>query len=65
MPVRSNIITTVRNMAQSYYKRYTLFKIPKEEDIDAVLKQYDVLRATAVKVGHTFRCYSTPAPAIS
>lgn len=50
MPACSNVITTVGNMGQSYYKRYTLFKIPKEEDIDAVLKQYDVLRATAVKV---------------
>ena len=37
-------------MAQGYFKRYTLFKIPKEDDIDRVLKAYDVLRASAVKV---------------
>ena len=33
-----------------YVKRITLFKIPKEEDIEATLEQYRVLRTTAVKV---------------
>jgi hypothetical protein len=37
-------------MAPKYIKRVTLFKIPKEEDIDAVLDQYDILRKTAQKV---------------
>lgn len=27
-----------------------MFKIPKEEDIDAVLKEYEILRENAVKV---------------
>jgi hypothetical protein len=33
-----------------HIKRVTLFKIPKEKDIDAVLKQYEKVRATSVKV---------------
>lgn len=37
-------------MSNVYVKRTTLFKVPKEEDIEAVLKQYEVLRKTAVKV---------------
>lgn len=37
----------------SYVKRTTLFKIPKEEDIETVLKQYEKLRKTAVKVSMT------------
>lgn len=37
-------------MAPKYIKRVTLFKIPKEDDIDAVLGQYDILRKTAEKV---------------
>lgn len=32
-------------------KRISLFKIPKEEDIDAILGEYHVLRTTAQKVG--------------
>ena len=52
MPLRPALIPAAAKMAQTYYKRYTIFKIPKEEDIDAVLKQYDVLRATAVKVSN-------------
>ncbi|KAJ9613042.1 hypothetical protein H2200_002983 [Cladophialophora chaetospira] len=35
-------------------KRITLFKIPKEEDIDAVLEQYQVLRNTAQKDGKPY-----------
>lgn len=31
-------------------KRLTMFKIPKEEDIDKVLKEYEVLRKNAKKV---------------
>ena len=50
MSLGSRVTSIVSNMAQTYYKRYTLFEIPKEEDIDRVLKQYDVLRKTAVKV---------------
>ncbi|KAK3711317.1 hypothetical protein LTR37_009697 [Vermiconidia calcicola] len=41
-------------MSNSYIKRTTLFKIPKEEDIDKVLKQYEVLRRTAVKDGKPY-----------
>lgn len=37
-------------MADAYIKRTTLFKIPKEEDIEAVLRQYEIVRATARKV---------------
>lgn len=37
-------------MSATYVKRTTLFKIPKEEDIDKVIKQYEILRSTAVKV---------------
>ena len=37
-------------MSPKYVKRVTLFKIPKEEDIDAVLSEYQVMRATAQKV---------------
>ncbi len=36
-------------MSDNYVKRTTLFKIP-EKDIDTVLKQYEILRKTAVKV---------------
>jgi hypothetical protein len=38
------------NMSNTYVKRTTLFKIPKEEDIEKVLKQYEKLRKTAVRV---------------
>lgn len=38
------------NMSNTYIKRTTLFKVPKEEDIETVLKQYEILRKTAVKV---------------
>ena len=37
-------------MSNTYVKRTTLFKIPKDEDIETVLKQYEVLRKNAVKV---------------
>lgn len=44
-------------MAPKYIKRVTLFKIPKEEDVDAVLAEYDLLRKTAEKVSLTsFTC---------
>jgi len=36
-------------MSNNYVKRTTLFKIP-EEHVEAVLKQYEILRQTAVKV---------------
>ena len=38
------------NMSNTYVKRTTLFKVPKEEDIEKVLKGYEILRTTAVKV---------------
>lgn len=38
---------------QRYIKRITLFKIPKEEDIEATLEQYKILRTTAQKVRNT------------
>lgn len=37
-------------MSNNYVKRTTLFKVAKEEDIEVVLKQYEVLRKTAVRV---------------
>lgn len=39
--------------SNAYVKRTTLFKIPKEEDIETVLKQYEKLRKTAAKVRRT------------
>ncbi len=50
MRLPSAVLNSIK-MAPTYYKRYTMFKIPKEEDIDRVLKQYDILRQTAIKVG--------------
>ncbi|RVX67531.1 hypothetical protein B0A52_08884 [Exophiala mesophila] len=38
-------------MSSNYVKRITLFKIPKEEDISALLEQYEILRSTATKNG--------------
>ncbi|KAI1614936.1 glutamate-cysteine ligase-domain-containing protein [Exophiala viscosa] len=38
-------------MSQSYIKRVTMFQVAKEEDIDAVVAQYDILRSTAEKNG--------------
>ncbi|KIW99777.1 uncharacterized protein Z518_10705 [Rhinocladiella mackenziei CBS 650.93] len=38
-------------MSPKYIKRITLFKVPKEEDIDAIIAEYEVLRATAQKDG--------------
>jgi hypothetical protein len=38
--------------AAAYVKRLTLFKIPNESDIDKVLQQYEVVKATARKVSH-------------
>ncbi|KAF2479468.1 hypothetical protein BDY17DRAFT_327434 [Neohortaea acidophila] len=40
-------------MSSGYVKRTTLFKIP-EKNIDLVLKQYEVLRKTAVKDGKPY-----------
>jgi len=37
-------------MSPKYIKRVTLFKVPKEEDIDAILAEYQVMRSTAQKV---------------
>lgn len=37
-------------MSNIYVKRSTFFKVPKAEDIETVLKQYEILRKTAVKV---------------
>lgn len=41
-----------QNRSDKYVKRITLFKIPKEEDIEATIEQYKVLRSTAVKVSN-------------
>lgn len=38
-------------MPPKYVKRVSLFQVPKEEDIDAILEEYKVLRATAEKDG--------------
>ncbi|KAL6249550.1 hypothetical protein RBB50_003403 [Rhinocladiella similis] len=38
-------------MAPKYVKRVSLFKVPKEEDVDAIIAEYAVLRATAQKDG--------------
>lgn len=34
-----------------FVKRVALFKIPKEGDIETTLREYNILRDTAVKVG--------------
>ena len=44
------------NMSNNYIKRTTLFKVPKEDDIERVLKQYEVLRKTAVRVSYFLPC---------
>lgn len=36
---------------ETHVKRLTMFKIPKEEDIEKVLKEYEVLRSNAKRVG--------------
>ncbi|KAK3056824.1 hypothetical protein LTR09_002617 [Extremus antarcticus] len=41
-------------MSNTYVKRATFFKVPKEEDIQSVLKQYEVLRKNAVKDGKPY-----------
>ena len=38
---------------QKPIERLTMFKIPKEEDRERALKQYKILRKTAVKVSQT------------
>ncbi|KAK5075279.1 hypothetical protein LTR64_001484 [Lithohypha guttulata] len=37
-----------------YIKRITLFKVPKEEDVDAAIQKYKTLRETAVKDGEPY-----------
>lgn len=37
-------------MAPRHVKRITMFKVPKAEDIQAVLKEYEILRKNAKKV---------------
>ncbi|EME50309.1 hypothetical protein DOTSEDRAFT_41413 [Dothistroma septosporum NZE10] len=39
---------------KAYVKRLTFFKVPKEEDIDAVLKVYATLRKNATKDGQPY-----------
>ena len=43
----------------AYVKRLTFFKVPKEKDIDAVLKEYETLRRNALKVGPHLRSLAT------
>ncbi|KAK5317125.1 hypothetical protein LTR93_008900 [Exophiala xenobiotica] len=38
-------------MSPKYVKRVTLFKVPKEEDIDAIIAEYATMRASAQKDG--------------
>ena len=49
-PVNHTTARFSSDMSNSYVKRTTLFKVPSEKDIEIVLKQYEVLRKTAVKV---------------
>lgn len=37
-------------MSNNFIKRTTLFKVARDEDIDKVLKQYEILRKNAIKV---------------
>ncbi|OAL40553.1 hypothetical protein AYO20_00289 [Fonsecaea nubica] len=41
-------------MSSKYVKRVSLFKVPKEDDIDAILAEYQVLRNTAQKDGKPY-----------
>lgn len=61
MPLRSRlkshrviIPTLVNTSIMAYVRRITLFKIPSESDIDALLKAYDILKQTNKKVRDTF-----------
>ena len=47
-------------MSNTYVKRATFFKVPKEEDIQSVLKQYEVLRKNAVKVWIVYNSLKRP-----
>ncbi|KIW60976.1 hypothetical protein PV05_01149 [Exophiala xenobiotica] len=38
-------------MSSKYVKRVTLFKVPKEEDIDAIIAEYGTMRTSAQKDG--------------
>lgn len=42
-----------------FVKRLTFFKVSKEEDIDAVLREYETLRKNATKVGPHLRSLAT------
>ena len=48
--INKSVYRTYSTMSNTYVKRTTLFKVPKKEDIETVLKQYETLRKTAVKV---------------
>lgn len=37
-------------MPSKYVKRISIFQVAKEEDIDTILSEYKVMRATAEKV---------------
>ncbi|KIW94240.1 uncharacterized protein Z519_05556 [Cladophialophora bantiana CBS 173.52] len=41
-------------MSSKCVKRITLFKVPKEEDIDAILAEYQVMRTSAQKDGKPY-----------
>jgi hypothetical protein len=41
-------------MAQNFVKRITFFKVPKDEDITRVLKAYEVLKGSAMRVSCGF-----------
>lgn len=43
-------MATDQASSQKYIKRITLFKIPNEDDIEATIEQYKILRSTAEKV---------------
>ncbi|EMF17251.1 uncharacterized protein SEPMUDRAFT_33688 [Sphaerulina musiva SO2202] len=38
----------------NFVKRLTLFKVAKDEDIEAVLKAYEILRSTALRDGKPY-----------
>jgi hypothetical protein len=58
-PSPQSLLSTSRRLfsttaSSQHIKRVTLFKIPKESDIDAVLKQYEKVRETSVKDGKPY-----------
>ncbi|KAK6437581.1 hypothetical protein LTR95_006222 [Oleoguttula sp. CCFEE 5521] len=49
----------------TFIKRITLFKVPKQSDIELVLKAYEILRSTAVKDGRPYVVSNVVRPVLN